>query len=88
MLGASRLAVIKLVTVEFNVMVLISLLIAFPIGYILLNDWLDGFAFKIAITQWQVIGGSLIVMLSAWFTITAQTLKAVHVNPIDCLKDE
>ena len=87
-LGASRLAVIKLVTVEFNVMVLISLLIAFPIGYILLNDWLDGFAFKIAITQWQVIGGSLIVMLSAWFTITAQTLKAVHVNPIDCLKDE
>ncbi len=87
-LGASRLRVIKLVTLEFNTIVLVSLLIALPIGYALLNNWLSGFAFKIDITWWQVLGGSFVIMLSAWLTIAAQTLKAANVNPIECLKDE
>ncbi|MEO1096292.1 MAG: ABC transporter permease [Bacteroidota bacterium] len=87
-LGASRLNVIRLVSIEFNIIVLVSILIALPVVYVLINEWLSGFAFRIEITIWQALLGSTLVMLSAWLTITAQTLKAANVNPVECLKGE
>ncbi|MEM9672186.1 MAG: ABC transporter permease [Bacteroidota bacterium] len=87
-LGASNFRIVRLLSAEFTQMVLMAILIALPISYFIAQQWLNDFAFSIDLRWWYFAGAGLIALLTAWFTVGFQTIKAARVNPVQCLRDE
>ncbi|HEY5745785.1 MAG TPA: ABC transporter permease [Chryseolinea sp.] len=87
-LGSSVLRIVYLLSGEFFKTVFVSLLIAFPISYILTRKWLDSFAYKIELTWWHFVGTGILVLLVTGLTVGAQAVKAALANPTKSLKDE
>ena len=87
-LGASTLGIMNLLSRDFTKMVSLGVLLAMPISYLILSNWLDNFAYKIELNWWIFIGAAGLTMLIAWLTIGIQTFKTTKVNPVHCLKDE
>ena len=87
-LGASGLKVITLLSKDFSIMVLMSLLISLPISYFLAVKWLNGFAYRVDLHMWWFLSSGLLALIIAWLTVGFQTYKAAMLNPVDCLKNE
>lgn len=87
-LGASVTALFGLLTGNFLKLVLISLVIAIPIGWFLMNKWLQDYEYRISIS-WEIfLLSGLAVMVIALTTICYQAIKAVVANPIKSLRTE
>ena len=87
-LGASVLNILNLLSIDFLKLVSLSLIIAIPIAWYFMTDWLKGFAFSINIS-WTVFAiTALLTILIAYFTIGFQSLRAALVNPAKTLKTE
>ena len=87
-LGSSVINIVYLLSSDFTKLVGISILLALPISYYLISDWLDQFAFRITLEAWFFIGAGCLSLLIAWLTVGSQALRAAHVNPAECLRDE
>jgi len=85
-LGASRMAIIYLLSVDFAKIVGLSILIGLPVSYIVANNWLNGFAYRIVLTPIYFISAALITFLVAALTIGIQTARASMASPIESLK--
>ena len=85
-LGASVSSILFKLTFSFIKPIIVSLLIAVPITYYLLNKWLQNYAFKISINPWFFIVPCLLVSLIAIITVTTQAIKAASLNPIKNLR--
>jgi putative ABC transport system permease protein len=87
-LGASVKSIFRLLTQDFVKLVVISFLIAAPLGWYLMNDWLQEYKYKTDIT-WEVflIAGGLALAI-AIITISFQAIKAAVVNPAQSLRSE
>jgi putative ABC transport system permease protein len=87
-LGASASNLIILLSKDFLKLVLISNLIAWPVAYYAMNQWLQDFAYRINLNVGTFIISGLIVLCIALFTISYQAIKAARANPIDSLHYE
>lgn len=87
-LGASQLVVVKLLSATFTKTVLISIILAIPIGYYFANEWLQNFAYSIELEWWFFALAGASALLISWLTVGFQTLKSARINPVDCLKNE
>ncbi len=87
-LGASRLKIITVLSLGYTKLVFLAILIAIPVSYVLMQEWLDNFAFKLELKWWIFAAAGVITMMLTWLTIGFQTLKAATVNPVDSLRDE
>ncbi|WP_316840171.1 ABC transporter permease [Pedobacter gandavensis] len=87
-LGASTMELVKMLNRSFLYMVLIANLVAWPLAYILASKWLDGFAYRTALSVWPFILAMLLSVLITLITVTLRSLKAARTNPIDALKYE
>ncbi len=87
-LGASTGSIIMLLSKEFTKWVLIANLIAWPIAYFFLNQWLQGFVFRTEFTTAIFVVSGLLALLIAILTVTWQAVKAALSNPIDALRYE
>jgi putative ABC transport system permease protein len=87
-LGAGVANITIMLSKDFIVLVLTSLLIASPVAWYLMNKWLQSFAYRINISWWVFIlaGGAAIFI--ALVTVSFQALKAAIVNPIKNLRPE
>ncbi|QSE95869.1 ABC transporter permease [Fulvivirga lutea] len=87
-LGAKVSQILALLSADFVKLSLIAFVIAAPIGWYIMNSWLEDFAFRITIGV-QVFAVALGVSLFfTLITISYKSLKAANVNPVDVLKDE
>jgi putative ABC transport system permease protein len=87
-LGASVASLFALLSSEFLVLVIIALLIATPVAWYAMNDWLRTFAYYTPIEWWMfAIAGGLIIGI-ALLTVSFQSIKAALVNPIKSLRSE
>jgi putative ABC transport system permease protein len=87
-LGASISNVFALLTGNFLKLILISLLIAVPAGWFLMQKWLQDYTYRISIT-WDVFAISgLAVLLIALITICWQSIRAAVANPVKSLRME
>jgi ABC-type antimicrobial peptide transport system permease subunit len=84
-LGASELGIVYLLSSDFTRLVLVAIIIAVPLSYFLTRQWLDSFAFKIALEWWYFAGAGLLALAIAWITVSAQAIRAARINPVDCL---
>lgn len=87
-MGASVGSVIMLLTKEFTKLILIAFVLAVPLSYYIMNNWLDGFAFRtnISVTTF-LVAGALALGIS-WLTVSYQSIKAAIKNPVKSLKSE
>ncbi|MCD4819350.1 MAG: FtsX-like permease family protein [Candidatus Cloacimonetes bacterium] len=87
-LGASPLEIIKLFNKELIVLLGISSVISWTLGYFLLNNWLRNFAFRINMSWWQFALSTIITAFIALFTFSFLAYKAANSNPVEALKYE
>lgn len=87
-LGSSVYSIVKLISKEFLKLVFISLLVAIPITYYLMSNWLQDYIYRIEIKWWVFASAGLIAGLIALLTIIFQAVKAATSNPIKSLRTE
>jgi len=87
-LGASVADVTSLLTKNFIRLVVIAILIASPIAWYFMNNWLQDFAYRITIGWWVFAVAGIAALLLALFTISFQAIKAATANPVKNLRTE
>ena len=86
--GARTGDLVLLLLWQFSVPVLIANLIAWPLAWYWLHDWLQGFAYRIPLSPLYFLGAGLAALLIAWATIFAHALRVARANPIHALRYE
>jgi predicted permease len=86
--GASVSDITTMLSKDFLRLVVISLLIAFPTSWWLMNNWLQSFAYRINITPWIFIIAGIAVIMITLVTISFQSIKAAIANPVKSLRTE
>ena len=86
--GARSSEVITLLNQELIKLVLTAFIIATPVSWFIMNKWLEGFAYKTAISWWIFILAGLTALAIALMTSSWQTWKAATRNPVDSLRYE
>jgi len=87
-LGASVGSILLSLLKQFTKWVLIANIFSWPIAYIVMNLWLQNFAFKTDFTLSTFIVSSLMALIIAAFTVSYQSIKAATSNPIDSIRYE
>lgn len=73
---------------DFLKLVLLANIIAWPLGFFVMNQWLDNFAYRIGIEWWMFVVSGLLAQFIAIMTVSHQALKSALLNPADTLKHE
>ena len=87
-LGASVPQVVILLLKDFTLLIVIAFIIAAPLGWYLMGEWLDGFAYRTSINMWLVLAAGSLSLLTALLTIGYQSFKVARENPVNNLKGE
>lgn len=87
-LGASVSEIINLLSVDFIKLILIAILIASPIAWWAMTQWLQNFAYHININWWVFAIAGLAVCLIALLTVGYQAIRASLMNPVKTLRSE
>jgi predicted permease len=87
-LGSSSTNIVILLSADFTKMVVLAISLGLPVSYWLLNQWLNRFAFHVALEAWYFLAAGLIALIIAWLTVASQAIRASTVNPVDCLRNE
>jgi len=86
--GASEGSVVKLISKEFLILVSISIVIAFPLSYYFMRDWLQNFVYRTNLGLFIFILAGLITVAITFITISFQAWKAANANPAESLRVE
>ena len=87
-LGASTLSIVKLFSKDVVRLVVFAALIAFPLSWIAMNNWLQDFAYRIPLSPWLFVAAGLIAVLIAMATVTFQAIRSAIANPVKSLRTE
>jgi putative ABC transport system permease protein len=87
-LGASVSNIISLVSTEFLKPVLIAFLIAAPLGWWLMNSWLQNYAYRVKVEWWVFILAGVAAVMITMITVSFQSIKAALANPVKSLRTE
>ncbi len=87
-LGASVRSIIGLLSRDFIKLITISVLIAAPLSYILMAQWLRNFAFSAGVQWWVYVLAGVIAICLALVTISVESLKAAMASPVDSLNSD
>lgn len=87
-LGISSHGIVKLLTKEFFILVVIAFLIASPIAWILMKQWLNDFPYRINISVIYFGVAGTLALIIALITISFQVIKAAISNPVGSLRSE
>jgi putative ABC transport system permease protein len=87
-LGASIPNILKLLSKDFLKLILISILLASPIAYFFMYNWLQDFEYRVGIEWWVFVVTGAIAMAIALLTVSYQAIKAALMNPVKSLKTE
>jgi putative ABC transport system permease protein len=87
-LGANTTTIVSLLSKDFLKLVLIAAVIAFPVAWYVMHNWLQDFAYRISIQWWVFIIAAVVAALIALITVGMQAIKAAMVNPVKSLRSE
>jgi putative ABC transport system permease protein len=87
-LGANVFNIIGLLSKSFLTMVLLASLLAFPIAWWAMNNWLNDFPYRITISWWVFLIALTVALGIAFLTVSFQSLKAATTNPVKSLRSE
>jgi putative ABC transport system permease protein len=87
-LGASVNYILMLFSKEYSKWLLIATLIAWPLIYYFMDNWLQNFQYRIQMQWWVFLAGGVIALIIAVAIVSLQALKTAHANPAQTLKFE
>ena len=87
-LGASIPGIASLLAKDFLTLVLLSIVVATPVAWYLLNGWLQDFAYRIQLSWWMFALAGMAAILIALLTVGFQSIKAALANPVKSLRSE
>ncbi|RYY60642.1 MAG: FtsX-like permease family protein [Chitinophagaceae bacterium] len=87
-LGASSSGIVALLSKDYVKLVLIGFLIATPIAWTVMNNWLQDFAYRISMSWWIFAISALFAVLIAIITVSSQAIRAANTNPVKSLKGD
>jgi putative ABC transport system permease protein len=87
-LGANVQAIVTMIIADFLKLVIIASIIAIPIAWWSMNNWLDHFVYRVSIGWWVFLISSLLAVLLTLATISYQAIKAALANPSKSLKTD
>ncbi|HTE23931.1 ABC transporter permease [Flavitalea sp.] len=87
-LGATVAGVTVLLSKEFLQLVIISCLVAFPLAWLIMDNWLQSYEYRAIISWWVFGAAGLTAILIAVTTISFHSIKAALANPVKSLKTE
>lgn len=86
--GATIPGVVLLLVREFTTWVFLAVLIAWPVGYLIMNQWLKNFAYRTTMGIDTFLLSAFLALLIAVLTVTYQAVKTALANPVDALRCE
>ncbi len=87
-LGASVTSLWALLSSDMIRLILVSLLIAGPLAWWLMSNWLNNFAYRISMNIWTIVIGGVALLFIALLTVSGQALRAALTNPVEALRNE
>jgi len=87
-LGSSVENIVMLLSKDLLKPVFLGTIIALPAGYFIMQKWLQGFAYRIAIHWWLFVVSAMVAVLIALITVSFQAIKAAIANPVKSLRTE
>ncbi len=87
-LGATASEITQTITKDYMKLVVFATIIALPIAFILVKNWLKNYAFRISIGLWFFLLPAILIILIALVTVLYQSLKAANENPVKNLRTE
>lgn len=87
-LGASVPGIAKLLTGDFLKLVLISIVIASPVAWFMMNKWLMAFSYRINVSVWAFVISGVLAIVFALITISSHAIKSATANPVKSLRSE
>jgi putative ABC transport system permease protein len=87
-LGSSRLSIVNLLAKEFLLLVAISIVIAYPLSYWLIGDWLAHFNERIEQSLWVYLVSATFITMLTWITVASCAFKSASTRPSLILHDE
>ena len=86
-LGCDQLGIVYLLSAHFVKIVSMAILIAFPLGYVLNKEWLNGFAYHTPLEWWYFLAAGALAFLMTGLAVGSQVVKVSRINPARVLKD-
>lgn len=87
-LGASSISLFNLLSKEFLLLVLIAMVIASPLAWLVMNNWLQNYEYRVEISWWMFLGAGILAIIIALLTVSFQAIKTALVNPVKNLRTE
>jgi putative ABC transport system permease protein len=87
-LGANVTGIVTLLSKDFLKLVAIAALVAFPVAWFIMHNWLKDFAYRISIEWWVFLAAGILAALIALITVSFQAIKAAVANPVKSLRTE
>lgn len=87
-LGASTYQLIGMLNSSFVLMVVAANIVAWPLAYLFVSKWLDGFAYRIELSIWPFLIAMILSVLITLVTVSIRSYRAANANPMDALKYE
>lgn len=87
-LGASVPSIVGLLSKDFLQLVLLALIVASPLAWYLMKQWLENFAYRINIHWWVFVLAGVGALLIAFLTLSFQSIKSALANPVKSLRSE
>ncbi len=87
-LGATAANIVYLFSKEFIILIAIAFVIATPIAWYYMNQWLEDYVYRISISWWLFAAGGFAAIIIALATISFQAVKAAVANPVKSLRTE
>lgn len=87
-LGASTISILQVINREFILIVFLSIVIGSGLAFWVMQDWLNGYQYKISFEWWFIPLAAITIMGVALLTVTIQSLKAANSNPVKAIKSE
>jgi len=87
-MGASLFHLLTTVSRRFVTLVVLSVVLAAPVAYLLMGEWLMGFSYRIGLSWWVFVAAGLLTMIVAVATVSIHGWRAAVVNPVKSLRSE
>jgi putative ABC transport system permease protein len=85
-MGASIFQLVAMLSKEFITLVIVAFMIGIPIGYYMMSNWLEGFAYRTNLDVIVFIISGALALFIAWVTVSFESFKAAKRNPAESLR--
>ena len=87
-LGATESSIVRLLSKDFLLLVVVAFVVASPLAWYFLHRWLEEFAYRVTLSWWTFALAGVLATLIAMLTVSFQSVKAAMANPVDALRSE